>query len=42
MQERAILVGASVQIESTPGKGTTIFVRMALPMGPGEAVDHVR
>ena len=42
MQERAILVGASVQIESTPGKGTTIFVRMALPMGPGEAVDHGR
>jgi PAS domain S-box-containing protein len=42
MQERAILVGASVQIESTPGKGTTIFVRMALPMGPSEAVDHVR
>lgn len=42
MQERAILVGARVQIESTPGKGTTIFVRMALPMGAGEVVDHGR
>jgi two-component system, NarL family, sensor histidine kinase UhpB len=31
MQERAALVGATLQIESTPGKGTTIFVRMAAP-----------
>jgi signal transduction histidine kinase len=42
MQERAILVGARVQIESTPGKGTTILVRMALPMGAGEVVDRDR
>jgi PAS domain S-box-containing protein len=42
MQERAILVGARVQIESTPGKGTTIFVRMALPLGAGQVVDHGR
>jgi PAS domain S-box-containing protein len=28
MQERAALVGATVQIESAPGEGTTIFVRM--------------
>jgi two-component system sensor histidine kinase UhpB len=28
MQERAALVGATVEIESTPGKGTTIFLRM--------------
>jgi PAS domain S-box-containing protein len=42
MQERAILVGARVQIESTPGKGTTIFVRMALPAGAGKGVDHGR
>ena len=37
MQERAALVGASVQIESTPGEGTTIFVRtptMPLPVVP--------
>lgn len=29
MQERAALVGASLQIESSPGRGTTILVRMA-------------
>ncbi len=29
MQERASLVGATLQIESAPGKGTTILVRMA-------------
>ncbi len=40
MQERAALVGASLQIESTPGKGTTILVRMALPTGVREVVDH--
>ena len=28
MHERAALVGATVQIESAPGEGTTIFVRM--------------
>jgi signal transduction histidine kinase len=28
MQERAALVGASLQIESTPGEGTTILMRM--------------
>ena len=30
MQERAALVGANLQIESTPGEGTTILVRMAV------------
>jgi two-component system, NarL family, sensor histidine kinase UhpB len=30
MQERAALVGATVEIESTAGKGTTVFLRMAL------------
>lgn len=34
MQERASLVGATIQIESTAGKGTTILVRMAV--GPIE------
>ena len=29
MQERAALVGATLEIESTAGKGTTILVRMA-------------
>jgi PAS domain S-box-containing protein len=42
MQERAALVGASVQIESTPGKGTTIFVRMAVPTGLGQVAGHAR
>jgi PAS domain S-box-containing protein len=31
MQERAALVGATLQIESEPGKGTTILVRMTAP-----------
>jgi PAS domain S-box-containing protein len=37
MQERAALIGASLQIESEPGKGTTILVRMVFstPAGPG-------
>ena len=30
MQERAALVGATLEIESAPGKGTTILVRMEL------------
>ena len=29
MQERAALVGATLEIESAAGKGTTILVRMA-------------
>jgi PAS domain S-box-containing protein len=36
MQERAALVGANLQIESTPGEGTTILVRMAV----GSPADH--
>jgi signal transduction histidine kinase len=28
MHERASLIGATVEIESTPGKGTTVFLRM--------------
>lgn len=36
MQERAALVGATLHIESTPGEGTTIFVRM--PVTPVAAV----
>jgi PAS domain S-box-containing protein len=35
MQERAALVGASLEIESTPGHGATILVRMAV--APGRA-----
>ena len=40
MQERAALVGASLQIESTPGEGTTILVRMA-SAGMSEVKDRV-
>jgi PAS domain S-box-containing protein len=31
MQERATLVGATLQIESAPGQGTTILLRMSAP-----------
>lgn len=40
MQERAALVGATLQIESAAGKGTTILVRMGVA-GPGsDGADH--
>lgn len=40
MQERAALVGARVEIESTTGKGTTVFLRMAIGPGPKRSNDH--
>ena len=40
MQERASLVGATIQIESTPGKGTTILVRMAVGPAEGHQAGH--
>ena len=40
MRERATLVGANLEIESTPGKGTTILVRIAVPLRVGQMVDH--
>jgi PAS domain S-box-containing protein len=39
MQERATLIGASLQIESAVGKGTTILVRMAAA-ATSYAADH--
>jgi signal transduction histidine kinase len=33
MQERAALVGGTLEIESSPGKGTTILVRIDVPAG---------
>lgn len=39
MQERAALVGANLQIESSPGRGTTILVRMA-DISPARATIH--
>jgi signal transduction histidine kinase len=41
MQERAALVGASLEIDSTPGKGTTVLVRMGVPVAARQTVDHV-
>jgi signal transduction histidine kinase len=32
MRERAALVGAELQIDSTPGQGTTVEVRLAFPL----------
>jgi two-component system sensor histidine kinase UhpB len=40
MQERAGLVGAMLEIESSAGKGTTVLVRMAAGAGAGGAPDH--
>jgi PAS domain S-box-containing protein len=40
MQERASLVGATLQIESAVGKGTTILVRMAAASPAGNVADH--
>jgi signal transduction histidine kinase len=41
MQERAALVGATVQIESAAGKGTTVLVRMAAATPGSNAAPHV-
>jgi PAS domain S-box-containing protein len=41
MQERASLVGATLQIESAAGKGTTILVRMAAAPAARNMADHV-
>jgi len=40
MQERAALVGATLDIESTPGEGTTILVRIALTAPDAPVVPH--
>jgi PAS domain S-box-containing protein len=41
MQERAGLVGAMLEIESSAGNGTTVLVRMAAGVRGGHAPDHV-
>jgi PAS domain S-box-containing protein len=41
MQERASLVGATIQIESAAGKGTTILVRVPAPPVDRRLVEHV-
>ena len=40
MQERAALVGATVEIESTAGKGTTVFLRMVTTPATGATNNH--
>ncbi len=40
MHERAGLVGATIEIESSVGQGTTVLVRMASDAGAGLAPDH--
>jgi signal transduction histidine kinase len=40
MQERAGLVGATLEIESSAGKGTTVLVRMAAGARAGAGPDH--
>jgi len=38
MQERVTLAGGTIEIESTPGAGTTIFAR--IPLEPGGAAEN--
>jgi PAS domain S-box-containing protein len=40
MRERAAVVGATLEIESTPGIGTTVLVRMAVPAASDAAAQH--
>ena len=37
MRERAALVGATLEVESSPGNGTSIFIRYPLAAIAGEA-----
>jgi len=41
MQERAALVGATLQIESAAGKGTSVLLRMTAPGSTPQNPDHV-
>src|SRR4029450_2737790 len=40
MRERGSLVGATLEIESAAGKGTTILLRMAAPEPATQGEDH--
>jgi two-component system CheB/CheR fusion protein len=41
MRERATLVGATLQLESEPGKGTSVFLRCPVSTGAGEDSESV-
>jgi signal transduction histidine kinase len=41
MQERAGLIGATLEIESSAGRGTTVFVRMNSATQPASPAHHV-
>jgi two-component system, NarL family, sensor histidine kinase UhpB len=36
VRERLALLGGDLQIESVPGNGTTLFVRVPVPHAPGQ------
>ena len=40
MRERAALIGANVEIESAPGQGTTVLVRIDVPSGATSSASH--
>jgi two-component system, NarL family, sensor histidine kinase UhpB len=40
MRERAALVGGNVEIESAPGQGTTVLVRIDVPAGASSIASH--
>jgi PAS domain S-box-containing protein len=40
MRERAALVGATLEIESAPGRGTTVLVRIDVPAGASPVLRH--
>jgi PAS domain S-box-containing protein len=40
MRERAALVGATLEIESAPGRGTTVLVRIDVPAGASPVLQH--
>jgi signal transduction histidine kinase len=37
MRERVTLAGGTLEIESTPGAGTTVFVRVPLKQKPAKS-----
>ncbi|MCY2988043.1 MAG: hypothetical protein NTY19_09295 [Planctomycetota bacterium] len=41
MQERVQLLGGQFDIESIPGQGTTVRLRLQVPASEGETADEV-